>query len=183
MFEWITVREDQPDWFDGELTAAIDKKVKSFKRARITKLDTDWQLYTGMKNTVRLLIIKKKRDYISTKIQENRNAPKKFWKEIQNNLSVGKMKSRNKPLTIYAPNKTLLTGEAAANEMNRYYVNVGKKLAEKFTDTWNPDTVRNIQCPPTLHFRFVGELEIISLIKSLKLNKSTRVPTISMLHH
>ena len=92
------------------------------------------------------------------------------------------MKSRNKPLTIYAPNKTLLTGEAAANEMNRYYVNVGKKLAEKFTDTWNPDTVRNIQCPPTLHFRFVGELEIISLIKSLKLNKSTRVPTISMLH-
>ena len=76
--KWITVREDQPDWFDGELRAAIDKKVKSFKRARITKLDTDWQLYTGMKNTIRLLIIKKKCDYISTKIQENRNAPKKF---------------------------------------------------------------------------------------------------------
>ena len=180
--KWITIRDDQPDWFDGELRAAIDNKENFFKTARISNLDNDWKLYVNMKRQVRSLLIRKKRSYISGKLQENRNAPKKFWKETQNNLSFGKLKSRNKSLTIYAPNKTLLTGEAAANEMNVYYVNVGKKLTKKFIDEWCPDTVRNIQSPIVVHFRFVGEREMIALIKSLKLNKSSRVPNISMIH-
>ena len=180
--KWITIRNDQPNWFDGELRKAIDNKARLFKTARTSKSEDDWKSYTNMKKQVRSLIIHKKRHYILTKIQENRNAPKKFWKEIQNNLSFGRLKSRNKTLTIYAPNKTLLTGEAAANEMNEYYINVGRNLAEKFTVAWCSDTVRNIQSPSTVHFRIIGEREMISLVKFLKLNKSSRITNISMIH-
>ena len=59
-------------------------------------------------------------------------------------------------MAIYAPDKTLLTGEAATNEMNMYYVNVGRKLAEIFTEVWNTDTIQGLNRPPELHFRFVG---------------------------
>ena len=59
---------------------------------------------------------------------------------------------------------------------------MGKKLAEKLTEVWNTDTIQELNRPPELHFRFVGEKEIISLVKSLNLNKSTQVPDISMVH-
>ena len=59
---------------------------------------------------------------------------------------------------------------------------MGKKLAEKFTEVWNTDTIQELNRPPELHFRFVGEKEIISLVKSLNLNKSTQVPDISMVY-
>ena len=176
----ITIREDQPDWFDGELRSLIDRKCKLYKNACISKNLDDWTLYTESRKQVCILTIKKKRSYIMSKLYETKNTPKKFWKEIQNNLSFGKLKTKNTSLTIYAPNKTLLTREAAANEMNTYYVNMGKKLAEKFTNNWDPHTLNGLHRPPDLHFRFIGEKETISLIKSLKINKSTEIPDISM---
>ena len=82
-------------------------------------------------------------------------------------------------ITIFSPNKTLLNGEEAANEMNTYYSQVGKKLAEKYTDIWTPEYVCVLPCPPEMHFRFVGEKEVTSLVKLLKTSKSSHVKHVS----
>ena len=178
----IIIRQDQQDWFDGDLRTAIKNKTKLYKNACMSRKDVDWNLYVESRKYVRTLTIKKKRQYITTKLNETKCTPKKFWNEIQNNLSFGKIKARNTSLTIYAPNKTLLTGEAAANEMNTYYVNVGKKLAQKFNKNWDPITLNGLQRPPELCFRFIGEKETISFIKSLKMDKSTQIPDVPMLY-
>ena len=140
------------------------RKSSQYKKACISGLKQDWDVYLETKRYARSLLIRKKRDYITRQLHENKSAPKKFWKEIQNNLSFGKCKNESKEITIYSPNKTLLNGEVATNEMNLYYSKVGKKLAEKFTDSWNPVYVCVLPCPPEMHFRFVGEKEVISLI-------------------
>ena len=91
----ITVRQDQLDWFDGELRSATDTKFSLFKKACSSGQENEWKFYTSIKKHVRKLTIKKKRFYITNKLEENKTAPNKFWKEIQNNLSIGKLKAGN----------------------------------------------------------------------------------------
>ena len=67
----ITIRQVQPDWFDGELRSAIDKKAKLFKQACTGKYENDWMLYTKLRKQVRTLTIKKKRHYY--KLQETQS--------------------------------------------------------------------------------------------------------------
>ena len=60
----ITVRQDQLDWFDGELRSAIDTKFSLFKKACSSGQENEWKFYTSIKKHVRKLTIKKKRVYI-----------------------------------------------------------------------------------------------------------------------
>ena len=86
---------------------------------------------------------------------------------------------KNKEITVYSQNKSLLNGEAAANEMNSYYSKVGKKWLRSLLIPGTRNMFRVLHCPPEMHFRFVGEKEVVALVKSLETNKSSQVSDIS----
>ena len=44
----ITIRQDQQDWFDGDLRSAIENNSKLFKKACDSRKDDDWNLYVPL---------------------------------------------------------------------------------------------------------------------------------------
>ena len=50
----VTVRQDQPDWFDGELGSAINTKFSLFKKACSSGQEKDW---TSIKKHVCILTL------------------------------------------------------------------------------------------------------------------------------
>ena len=176
----IKIRDDQPDWFDGEVRKKIKDKNVHHMLAQQTKLSEDWNTFKALKNEVRALIIKKKRGYITNKLAENRKAPKKFWKTIQKNLNFGKEAASANSVIIHCDNEPPVTGEVAANKLNNYYAGVGAELAEKFSNVWHfPLNIPDYSIP-VMNFRFVGEKEVTALIKFLNENKSSRVDNVNM---
>ena len=171
----IKIRDGQPEWFDGELFRAVKEKGKQYKIASCTKNTQDWVRYKTSRKKVQTLIISKKRNYILTKLNENRNVPKKFWKEIQNNLHFGNEKTVQL-ITIKDIHGKIRIGKDAAEPINTHYAGVGHSLAVKFQTTWDPShCLCNFTQYPKMNFRFVGTVELTSLINCLNVNKSSSV--------
>ena len=176
----ISIRENQPDWFDTEVRKAIREKSDLFKKIKNSCKQTDWTELKMSKKKVRNLIIKKKRSYICDKLHENMNVPRKFWKAINKNLFIGNMKSETPNIRVYNSENVLVDGSDAATEINNYYSNVGCNLASAFTTSWNPNDFNYQIYFENMQFRFIGEKETIALIRSLPSNKSSNVPGITM---
>ena len=176
----IAIRENQPEWFDTEVRNAIRKKTELYKRIQNTNISSDWEELRVAKRKVRNLIIKKKRTYICGKLNDYKDVPCKFWKAINNNLYMGNIKSKTQNIRIYNSNKVLVDGSDAATEINNFYSNVGRDLASVFTSTWKPKNLIQQPYYRNMQFRFIGEKETISLVKTLPLNKSSNVQGIAM---
>ena len=176
----IRVRTDQPCWFDGELRKSIRDKNRQYQKACENNTSLEWDNLKVLKRRVRSLIIHKKRNFIMQKLNENRYAPKKFWKEIQKNLHFGKDVGQNAPISVKDLSGRLLVGKEASEPMNKYYAQVGSALAEKFNSTWLPPTiVHPLTYVPNMSFRFVGIKEVQSLINGLNSDKSSQVEGIT----
>ena len=134
----IRIRDDQPEWFDGDLYRAVKEKGILYKIAESTQNILDWESYKSSRKNVRTQVTKKKRNFIITKLNENRNVPKKFWKEIQSNLHFGNEKTIGKLITIKNIDGDIKIGKNAAEPLNMHYASVGQSLAEKFSIGWSP---------------------------------------------
>ena len=176
----IQIREDQPDWYDGEINSLIRDKNRQYNIACTLRLPAAWEKLRTCKKSVRVAINKKKRKYIMGKLSETRSNPKKFWKSIQQNLHFGKEKGNKARISVKDKNGNVLFGKNLVGPMNEYYARVGASLAEHFTKPWVPPPIPGIVYNiPLMTFRFIGEKEIVSLIKSLNVHKSSQLKGIS----
>ena len=132
---WISIRirKDQPSWYDGEINRLISCKRKQYATACTSNDTLDWEQLKVYKRLVRPKINCKKQNVIVTKLNEKKNAEKKFWKEIQKNLHFGKDTTNSSPITVKAPNGTTISGSTVVDPTNEYYAQVGENLAPKFT--------------------------------------------------
>ena len=107
--------------------------------------------------------------------------PKKFWKDIKQNLFFGKDQGTNQLITIKDSNGTTLTaGKDAASPLNMYYAQVGPSLATKFTPTWKPSSyLTSLMYLPKMRFRFVTIKELTSIVTCLATSKSSNVEDIN----
>ena len=175
----ISVRENQPEWFNGSVKKAMLKKRLIYRNACKTNLDCDWDKVREAKRQVRKLIIQNKRAYITGKLNEYSNIPRKFWHEIHRNLLVGNIKSSATNIQLDTESGRKVEGSQAANEINVYYSKVGAKLAEKFRGDWDENSIDQLVHVPVMNFRFIGEKETKSLIKALPAQKPSQVKNIS----
>ena len=79
---------------DKDLRLKLLEKDRAYTIAQTSKKDTDWAHFLDLKPTTRKSFITNKRIYILAKLDENRENPKNFWREMDVNLSVGKNKSQ-----------------------------------------------------------------------------------------
>ena len=56
----VSVREDQPGWFDNEIRRAFSDKIQTYRKACNSRLASDWDSVKEKKKNVRTLIIRKK---------------------------------------------------------------------------------------------------------------------------
>ena len=177
----IVRRIDQYPWVDKELLTAISLKNRLYKMAARKNGDNNyWKDYKNQRSIVRRLLISKRRNYIMHTLNNNRDDPKRFWKEVSQNLHFGKTRSDVSPIQLKNESGDLLSGLDASNILNQYYATVGERLALKFA----PPNATNINRIPNQHypmyepmvFRFVDIREMTSLVKSLKNNNPLGIP-------
>ena len=182
---WISIRirKDQPRWFDGEINCLTSCKRQQYATACTSNDTLDWEQLKVYKRLVRTKFNCKKRSFIVIKYNENKNAPKKFWKEIQKNLHFGKDTTNSSPITVKAPNGTTISGLTVVDPMNEYYAQAGENLAAEFTKSWALPAVRpivyNIQF---MNFRFVDFKKITALINAMNGSKSSELYSITTKH-
>ena len=176
----IVIRSDQLPWVDKDLRKKIEAKDRQYIKARRTKSHKDWEIFRRSKSSVRKLFIKKKRDYILVKLEETKDEPRLFWKEMDKNLRVGKAKSTTSCCDrIKDVHGNIVTGDSVSGAFNHFYVNIGQDLSRQFP-TGNQCITRHIDVRKQCSFRFVGMKELKSIIKKLKNNKSTCLYNMNM---
>ena len=176
----IKIRSDQPNWFDGELKCWIREKNVLYKIASTTKKPVDWDKFKNKKSEVRRLLQSKKQNFIIKKLEDNKDCPKKFWKEIQKNLFFGKLKTSVQHIAIKDNSGKLAVGTDAADPLNAYYSEIGPELADKFQAQWSTKTMIRDTSIPVMTFNYVGIKEVMTHIKRLNVNKSFMIENISM---
>ena len=91
---WVTFW--QPFWwFDGELRQEIRCKNILYKIIKAQE-STDKSIWTDFKKgkiAVPKLLVCERREYIISTLDENKNDLKKFWKEPNSNINIGKSKT------------------------------------------------------------------------------------------
>ena len=176
-------RLDQQPWVDKELLTAITLKKKLHKMFLKSNNSSDaWNMYKQQKSHVHRLIVTKRRLYITSTLNDNRDDPKKFWKEINTHLYFGKKSGASGSIVIKDENEIIKNEIDTANTINLHYATIGEKLAEKLKSN-SPLPYHVAQHPLPLHyqpmtFRFITIKETTSLIKSLKNSKPSGIPNL-----
>ena len=175
----ICTRVDQQPWIDKDLVAAISLKNNLYSAAIKRRGDDEkWANFKEQRKLVRRLIISKRRKYIIHTINENKNDPKNFWKEINKNLSFGKEKTTTNNISVKNEDGVLVSGKEASNVLNHHYATIGKKLAENISVLSQCENVMIHQPYERMQFRFVTTKEVTNLTKYLKNTKPSGIPNI-----
>ena len=177
----INIREDQHPWVNKNLRLELQAKDALYRRAQRTNAPEDWHSFHELKVKTRKAIIASKRAFINGKLDECKDDPRLFWKEMDKNLNIGKGKNTQTVCErIRDSHGNIVTGNAIAATFNDFYISIGKELALKFPDITNVDTPIALDIKKQCSFRFIGMKEMKSVIQGLKSNKSTCVSDINM---
>ena len=177
----ISIREDQHPWVDKRLRLELQAKDALYRKAQRTNAPSDWCTFHELKVKTRKSVISSKRTFINGKLNEHKDDPRLFWREMDTNLKIGKGKSTSTVCERIKDSRgNIVTGEAVAANFNNFYVSIGKELALKFPKSIYNAIPRNLDVKSQCTFRFIGTKEVKSVIKGLKSNKSTCVADINM---
>ena len=120
----VTIREDQHPWVVKKLRHAFENKNKQFKIAQLTNLPEDWDTYHSLKTVARRSIIRSKPKFINGKLQEHRDDPRLFWREMDKNLNIGKGKSASTSCDrIKDKHGEIVTGKVVLETFNDFCLN------------------------------------------------------------
>ena len=81
----LTVVDCKPGWLSNAILLQMRERDKAFRKARRTKLHADWDRAKQIRNELSRYTtnIKTAKSYfIRTKLENNKNNPRKFWKQI-----------------------------------------------------------------------------------------------------
>ena len=176
----VVIRDDQHPLIDKDLRQQLKNKDRLYRKAKASCAKDDWDQFLKIRSDTRKLCVKRKREFVVSTLNETRDNPKHFWREIGKNLHFGKPKANSVSCTrIKDSNGCIVTGDEVKSIFNSYYVSIGQDLASKFQSnvkTLISTVDRKRQCS----FRFVGMKEVVAVIKNLKNNKSTCIGEVNM---
>ena len=170
------IKNMKDPWITNEILENIHDKDVLLKIAKRTNEQNDWVLARNARNTLNTDIKNLKADFIQENLETNQGDSKKFWKDVQTILP---KKGKTDPRKYIIKNnldEPIYDTIKAANFMNKYFVNVGPKLAQVFQSQWN---FTGIETPYTLNDFNVTEEETLQFCKHININKSSAIDHLS----
>ena len=139
------------------------------------KNDNDIALAKRLRNEVKDIIRRAKREFVQDEIGNDEHTPRKFWEKISYVLP-----SRDKSSTIRLINKNsgdVVDDESLPDYINRFFTDIGPNLAANFEEEWR-DTIPNYEQEKMGNV----EVDIImmeKIVKDISIHKSSSVSNIS----
>ena len=167
---------DRPNWVTKEVVEAIQEKNILYKHAQVTSNDEDWRLFRVQKKKTKKLITETKCRSMKNRLGENRGNPKKFWRQVNNEI-LGRQDGEG--LKVIRNSKgEHITGKEAADYINQIYSEMG--IGNHNADVhWREQSMNMDMLEPGFNFRFIELLEVHQYVKGLDVNKSSGIEGIS----
>ena len=165
------------------MTSTIANEMRErdyhLKKAKGNKMSRNWRVYRQLRNRVNRDIKKAKSDYYTNLIQENQGDAKGFWKALKKTLP--SLKTSTYISSLRVDGAVVNSDESIATVLNNFFVSIGRKLAEKFSDLSssnqpedNPNATGS-----GFSFQLISESFVRDAIKRLKPNKAIGLDKIS----
>ena len=160
----IKLREDVPAYITAEFLDLITQKTTL---SRTLTINADEDTYMALKNSrkeLRKSLERAKTNSIMSTLDENRNDPRKFWREINSNFGIGKHKNSSSCTQIKSDTGEILQYEAVGN-LSNYYAQNGTRLAEAFQQDWDDGMCNIDRQKNQFHFGFIPMNIVQKLLK------------------
>ena len=129
--------------------------------------------YKKMRNHVSRVKQQAKKNYYQSLFKNSANSSN-TWKYVNELIRKQPKVKTNLPLSIKVNEKTITEPEKICNEMNRYFVNIGHKLAEKKKNVNSKNTIKcnSKRQVNSMILSPTGKYEIIEIINSFNEKKA-----------
>lgn len=137
----VRTRKNKLPWITNEIKKEQNKRYRLLKIYKANKDPHTWSLYKATRNRVKKLIRDAELTYWREQFAKSENS-KRFWQVVRK----AQGKNARKPIPpVQNSDGTILTNDSdKAEEINKYFANIGIKLAEKF----HHDSGPSINQPP-----------------------------------
>ena len=177
----IQVRTNYLPWMSDVTKENIKLRNELHKKAKDTKLETDWKQYRKLRNNINNTIKQEKIDWQAHKLKTFKKDSKSIWKNVKNWLG---WKSNGSPTQLMDELGVMHSKpEKVANIQNDFYINKVKKLRENLPQqTGDPlklvrKIMRNKKCKFDL--QPVGPDLVKTIIKKMKNTSSCGLDNIN----
>ena len=128
----------QRPWITPDIMSDINERNKLYKefieeKSPDSKIDK-YNTYKAKRNLVTSRLRKAEKDFHTAFFEENKDKVKETWKGIRNLINVSKKATTNIEKIIENGKETTNTVEIA-NALNTFYVNIGKTIEEKNSES------------------------------------------------
>ena len=168
-------KDSTPAWISHDIITLSKDRDSAWARAKLSGSDEDWALARRLRNWANNSVKAAKADYVRNELNENKNNPKSFWRNIKQVLpdqSSGSINIKN-PVS----NETL-PKNLQAQVINDFFVGIGEKLAADFDN--NDQPLRNVlRGRDALEIRHITQIEVLKLIDNISVYKSSGIENVS----
>ena len=169
------VRQSNEPWLTNEILEAIYDKDQAWKLAKVTKDPNDLAIARRLRNDVKDIIRRAKRDFIQEELVRDTTATKKFWEKI--NYILPNKDCGNTIRLVDKESMMVIDDNDLPGYINTFFTSIGPKLADKFTERWVPDL-------PLYQDEMIGPMnvgiqDIEKVVKDINTVKASSVPFIS----
>ncbi len=156
-----------PAWFTRELLAEIKQRNTLSAKASKTKLEIDKIIAKRKRNYITGLKKNLKKNYYRNALNQAKSDPKKLWRILR--LIVGGKKSKNRISNLNGK----MDNMDMANELNKFFVEVGSKLADEIPHAVIEQNYEFDHIRPIFEFQMTTIEEVKELLNKIPNNKST----------
>ena len=169
------VRNSGEPWLCNEILEAIFDKDQAWKRAKLSKNADDVLVAKRLRNQVKDMIRRAKRDFVQEELDNDELSTRKFWEKL-NYVLPTKDKSSSIRL-INKENMEIIDEDNLPNYVNHFFTGIGPKLAVKFPDEW-------VNTIPNFEGDEMGDVvvtlpEMEKIVKNISTSKSSALPNLS----
>ena len=166
----IKICERDPPWVNGEIKNLLDKKNKTYKRAKHSNLPNDWNEYRKTRNEYTAAIRKRKADYdaeLDFKISNTSNFnDKDWWKTVSSFMKKNGSKSSTIPPLERDNGETIYNAQEKAELFNSFFIDQSTVESEQ-------DAVPEIQhTPHSITPLLISNEEVFNILSNLDTNKA-----------
>lgn len=129
-YKEIKVKQKTEPWMTSDILDYIRKRdiqLQLYKKSKSKHIYSD---YCKLRNKVQKEVKKAKEEYISNKIEENKNNPKKLWQQLKG-LGYSSKQKDNASVVLSVEGQNCHDLKEIANVFNNFFTTVAAKLVKK----------------------------------------------------